>query len=126
MDYLALKHIHVTFVALSGGLFFMRGLWMFAGSAQLHRRWVRILPHIVDTLLLASALGLAIWSQQYPLRMDWLSAKVVALLAYIVLGSIALKHGRTRHIRAAAFVAALACFAYIAAVAATKNPLILF
>lgn len=126
MTYLALKHIHVTFVALSGALFLLRALWMFADSAQLQRRWVRVLPHIVDTLLLASAIGLSIWSQQYPLQAHWLSAKVVALIAYIVLGSVALKYGRTKSVRAAAFVAALACFAYIVGVAATRNPLILF
>jgi uncharacterized membrane protein SirB2 len=124
MTYLALKHIHLTFVALSGALFLLRGMWMFAGSAQLQQRWVKVLPHIVDTLLLASAIGLAIWSRQYPLQAPWLSAKVAALLVYIVLGSVALKYGRTRQVRTAAFVAALASFAYIVAVALTKNPLI--
>jgi uncharacterized membrane protein SirB2 len=64
---------------------------MLAGSAHLQRRWVKILPHIVDTLLLASAIGLAVWSQQYPLQADWLSANVAGLIAYIVLGSVALK-----------------------------------
>ena len=126
MNYFALKHIHVTFVALSGALFLLRGLWMLADSANLQRRWVKVVPHIVDTLLLASAIGLAIVSQQYPLQTHWLSAKVVALVAYIVFGAIALKHGRTREVRVTAFVAALACFAYIVGVALTKNPLVLF
>lgn len=124
MTYLALKHIHLTFVALSGALFLLRGMWMFADSAQLQRRWVKILPHIVDTLLLASAIGLAIWSRQYPLQAPWLSAKVAALVVYIVLGSVALKYGRTKQVRTLAFVAALASFAYIVAVAVTKNPLV--
>lgn len=126
MTYIALKHIHVTFVALSGALFLLRGMWMLADSANLQRRWVKIVPHIVDTLLLASAIGLAVMSQQYPLQMHWLSAKVVALVAYIVLGAVALKYGRTKSVRTTAFVAALACFAYIVAVAVTRNPLVLF
>lgn len=126
MPYTALKHLHLTFVALSGLLFLVRGIWMLRESPRLQQRWARIVPHIVDTLLLASAIGLAVGSHQYPGQMPWLTAKVVALAAYIVLGTIALKRGRTRGVRTAAFVGALACFAYIVAVAVTKNPLVIF
>ncbi len=125
MPYIALKHLHVTFVALSGLLFLVRGIWMLRASPNLEQRWVRIVPHIVDTLLLASAIGLAVVSHQYPGQMPWLTAKVVGLVAYIVLGTIALKRGRTQGVRTAAFVGALACFAYIVAVAVTKNPLVI-
>ncbi|WP_313035830.1 SirB2 family protein [Massilia alkalitolerans] len=126
MPYIALKHLHVTFVALSGLLFLVRGIWMLRASPRLQQRWARIVPHIVDTLLLASAIGLAVVSHQYPGQMPWLTAKVVGLVAYIVLGTIALKRGRTQGVRTAAFVGALACFAYIVAVAVTKNPLVVF
>ncbi|WP_027865881.1 SirB2 family protein [Massilia alkalitolerans] len=125
MPYIALKHLHVTFVALSGLLFLVRGIWMLRASPNLEQRWARIVPHIVDTLLLASAIGLAVVSHQYPGQMPWLTAKVVGLVAYIVLGTIALKRGRTQGVRTAAFVGALACFAYIVAVAVTKNPLVI-
>lgn len=124
MSYYALKHIHMTFAVLSGALFLLRGLWMLAESKHLQQRWVRVAPHIVDTLLLASAIGLAVWSSQYPGQSPWLTAKLVALVAYIGLGTLALKRGRTRQVRGLAFVGALACFAYILAVALTKNPLI--
>ena len=124
MTYLALKHIHITFAALSGVLFLVRGIWMLSGSQQLQRRWVKVVPHIVDTLLLVSAIGLAVWSSQYPGEQSWLTAKVVALVGYIVLGTIALKRGRTQGMRTAAFLGALACFVYILAVAVTKNPLV--
>ena len=123
MTYLALKHIHITFAALSGVLFLVRGIWMLSGSQQLQRRWVKVVPHIVDTLLLVSAIGRVVWSSQYPGEQSWLTAKVVALVGYIVLGIIALKRGRTKQVRVAAFAGALACFAYIVAVAVTKNPL---
>lgn len=126
MPYIALKHLHVTFVALSGLLFLVRGIWMLRASPRLQQRWARIVPHIVDTLLLASAVALAVVSHQYPGQMPWLTAKVVALVAYIVLGTIALKRGRTEGVRKAAFAGALACFAYIVAVALTKNPLVVF
>ncbi|MBQ5942915.1 MULTISPECIES: SirB2 family protein [unclassified Massilia] len=125
MSYLALKHLHMSFAVLSGSFFLIRGLWMLAGSARLQQRWVKIAPHIVDTLLLASAIGLAAWSRQYPFVAPWLTAKVLALVAYIVLGTIALKRGRTPQVRLAAFIAALACFFYIVAVAVTKNPLVI-
>jgi uncharacterized membrane protein SirB2 len=121
MDYLSLKHFHMTCAALSGSLFLLRGVWMLRASAMLQQRWVRVAPHIVDTLLLASAIGLAAWSHQYPGRQPWLTAKVLALLGYIVLGSIALKRGRMKGQRSAALVAALLLFAYIVTVAITKR-----
>ncbi|CAN7579310.1 SirB2 family protein [Massilia sp. LjRoot122] len=126
MNYIALKHLHMSFAALSGILFLVRGLWMLKGSERLRQHWVKVVPHVVDTLLLASAIGLAWWSKQYPFQAPWLSAKVLALVAYIVLGTVALKRGRTPQLRAAAFAAALACFAYIVAVAVSKNPLVAF
>jgi uncharacterized membrane protein SirB2 len=125
MDYLTLKHFHMACAAFSGAFFFVRGTWMLAGSSMLARRWVRTLPHLVDSLLLASAIGLAAWSAQYPFDRPWLTAKVIALVAYILLGTAALK-GRTLAVRAGAFIGALATFAYIVAVALTKNPLPFF
>lgn len=124
MSYYALKHLHMTFAVLSGALFLLRGLWMLAESRHLQQRWVRIAPHAIDTLLLASAVGLAVWSSQYPGQSPWLTAKLVALVAYIGLGTVALKRGRTRQVRALAFGGALACFIYILMVAVTKNPLV--
>ena len=124
MNYFLIKHLHMTFAALSGGFFLVRGAWMLAGSAMLQRRWVKTVPHVVDSLLLASAITLAVISHQYPGPMPWLTAKLVALVAYILLGTIALKRGSTKAIRTAAFVAALATFGYIVAVAVTKNPFI--
>ena len=99
MDYLTLKTLHVSAAALSYSLFVLRGLWMMGGSPMLAQRWVRVVPHLVDTVLLAAAIALAVMSRQYPLQMDWLTAKVAALIVYIVLGSVAIKHGRTLGVR---------------------------
>lgn len=123
MDYLIFKHLHMGLAALSGSFFLLRGAWMLADSPVLQRRWVRMAPHVVDSALLASAVVLAIWSSQYPLAEAWLTVKVLALLAYIVLGTIALKRGRTRSIRSAAYLAAVLVFLYIVGVAVMKNPL---
>ena len=123
ISYGALKHLHMTCAAMSGSFFILRGIWKMRDSALLQRRWVRILPHIVDTVLLVSALGMVFWSGQYPFQQTWLTAKVGALLAYIVLGSIALKRGKTPSVRGLAFVAAVLVFAYIVAVALSRQAL---
>ena len=111
MIYLILKHIHVTCVVLSGLGFCLRGGWMLCEAPQLQLRLTRILPHVVDTLLLGSALTMAWLSGQYPFVQPWLTAKFFGLLAYILLGMVALRRGRTRRIRAVAFVAALLAYA---------------
>lgn len=120
--YTAVKAIHVGAATLSLALFVLRGAWMMASSARLSQRWVKIAPHVIDTALLASALWLA-WQLGADGTRGWLAAKIVALLAYIALGMVALKVGKTRTLRIGAFVAALAVFGYIVSVALTKSPL---
>ncbi len=121
--YTALKHLHVATVALSFGLFVLRGIWMLVDSPRLQRRWVRILPHLIDTVLLASAIGLATILRQYPFVHGWLTAKLAGLILYIILGSIALKRGPTKSIRTVAWIAAMAVFGYIVSAAITHSPL---
>ena len=125
MSYLAIKHLHVTCVTLSISLFFLRGVWSMRASPIMQQRWVKIAPHIIDTLLLGSALTLAWLSHQWPFQQTWLTAKVFGLLAYIILGSIALKRGKTRQIRLVAWLMALATVGYIVAVALSRNPMVL-
>ena len=120
--YFLTKSVHELCALASFTLFVLRGAWMLRGSPQLSRRWVRILPHLIDTVLLASAIALALMLQQYPLTHAWLSAKLVALLLYIVLGMVALRYGRTRRVRAAAWIGALAVFLYIVSVAFSHDP----
>lgn len=122
LDYYTLKHFHIGCAAASGSLFLLRGVWMLRASPLLQQRWVKVVPHLIDTALLVSALALAAWSAQYPFVQGWLTAKVLALLGYIVLGTIALKRGRTLASRTGALVGALALFGYIVAVAVTRQP----
>ncbi len=96
---------------------------MLCESTMLQQRWVKIIPHIVDTLLLTSAIIIVIMSGQYPFAQDWLTAKLLALFAYIGLGTIALR-GKTKVVRVWAFIAALVVFIYIGAVAITKQALV--
>ena len=96
---------------------------MVVDSALLQKRWVKVLPHINDTLLLLSAVLLTIQISQYPLVDAWLTAKVFALVLYIVLGSIALKRGKTKQIRVIAGIFAIVVVCYLLSVAVTKSSL---
>lgn len=123
MSYLLLKHLHVTCVVLSGLGFCLRGWWMLRESPLRQHRLTRVVPHAVDTLLLGSALTMAWMSGQYPFAQGWLTAKLCGLIAYIVLGSMALKRGKTRQSRATYFGLALLTYAYIVSVALSRNPI---
>ena len=121
LDYAAVKSIHVGAATLSITLFILRGAWRLAAPRMLALAWVRVLPHVVDTVLLAAGVWLA-WQLAAGSVPLWLTAKIVGLVVYIGLGTIALKRGRTPAIRLAAFLAAIAVFAFIASVALTKSP----
>ena len=125
LDYGALKITHVACVIGSYALFVTRGVWMLRDSPMLQQRWVRITPHVVDTTLLASAIGMLIMLRVSPFEFGWLTAKLIALVVYIALGVIALRRGRTRRVRIATWIAAQIVFFYIVGVALTRNPLLL-
>ena len=121
MTYTGLKQLHIACVVLSYAGFFVRGVWMMRGSPLLAARWMRVAPHVNDTVLLASAIALAAMSGQYPFQQGWLTAKVIALVLYIGLGMLALRPGRAQGVRIAAWIAAQAVFLYIVGVALTRN-----
>ena len=122
MIYAAVKFVHVAAVATSFGLFILRGLWMMLDSPHLRPRWVRVVPHLNDTVLLVAGIWLAFELRLAPGASPWLTAKLVALPAYVGLGMLALRPGRTKRLRVAAWLAALAVFGYIVSVALTRSP----
>jgi uncharacterized membrane protein SirB2 len=119
--YETLKLIHVGTAILTISGFILRSYWMLTGSSKLQLRAVRILPHIVDTVFLLSGIALIVTLNLPVLSQNWLLVKFVALVAYVVFGTIALGRGKTMRSRATAFVLALATFAYIAGVALSKS-----
>ena len=121
--YILVKYIHVASVALSLAGFILRGVLLARASPLTTRRWMRVLPHINDTVLLTAALWLVLMSGQYPFVDNWLTAKVLGLTAYIILGSLALRAGSTPGVRLLAWLAALAVFGWILSVALTRHPL---
>ena len=123
MEYLVIKTLHQTAVALSVAGFFARGIGSLRGDAWASGRLAKTVPHVVDTVLLLSALALAWTLRLTPGNAPWLMAKIVGLLLYIGLGIVALRPGRPVRVRATAWVAALLTFGWIVSVAITKNPL---
>lgn len=120
-----LKIIHLGAVVVSFALFFLRGVWLLRGSPVMQQRWVKVAPHSVDTVLLASAIALAWQLGVTPFNSPWLTAKIVALLVYIGLGMLAFRFARTTAQRLTAWLGALLVFGYIVAAAITHDPLLL-
>jgi uncharacterized membrane protein SirB2 len=122
MSFWLLKSIHISSAASSYILFFLRGIWSLNGSTIMSQRWIKIVPHVVDTLLIVSAITLAFSIHQYPFVDAWLTAKVIALLLYIGLGFVALRYGRSKTVRLSAWIMAQLVFTYIVLVAISHNP----
>ena len=101
----------------------MRGIWMLRGSPLARHRLTRILPHVIDTLFLLSGIVMVAKMHLAILQNSWLLAKIAGLVAYILLGMLALRFGRTPGIRALAFAGAILAFAYIVGAAIFKSPL---
>lgn len=117
MAYWWLKHFHIVCVGLTLVSFSLRAFWLWTMNPLLEARWARILPHVIDTCLLASALGMVSllgWQ-------TWMGAKILALIGYIGLGRQALR-ASTPAQRRYSLLGAYLVFAYIVAVAVTKQP----
>ena len=122
--YLQVKWVHVAAVLCSGSLFFLRGALVQFGAA----RWAMAAPlrygsYAIDTVLLTAALMLLTMLPRAMFANGWLLAKLGLLAAYVLLGTLALKRGRTPAVRRTCFVAALMAFCCMLAVARTHHPL---
>lgn len=122
--YMALKHSHMLFIALSVSFLAVRFLLSLRAPELLQKKFFKITPHVVDTFLLLTAIGLMLTIQQYPFQTPWLTEKLFGLFAYIGLAVMALK-GRTLLMRWVGFIGALSWLALVAHVAITKTPLFL-
>ncbi len=120
--YMILKTFHTVFAALTISGFLLRGFWMMTGSVLHQNRATKIVPHVIDSLFFGTAIWLVLELHIAPLQHPWLLAKFAGLIAYIGLGMVAFRFGRTTEIRMIAFVGAVASFAYIVGVALSKSP----
>ncbi len=123
MTFTLVKTLHLSSVVLSYSLFFMRGIWVLRASPVMQQRWVKIAPHLIDTVLLGSAITLAVMLGISPLTAPWLAAKIIALLLYIALGSFALKRGKTQRAKLIYWLAAQTVFFYIVLTAWAHDPM---
>lgn len=126
MDYATIKLIHQSAVVLSGLGFAVRGIGSLSGAQWTLSRLAKSLPHMVDTVLLLSAVTLAAMLHRNPAHAPWLMAKILGLLLYIGLGMVALRPRFGWKTRATACALALVVLAWIASVAMLKNPWGLF
>jgi uncharacterized membrane protein SirB2 len=120
--YALVKHVHLASVVLSLAGFVLRGILRARSSPLMNARWIRVLPHINDTILLVAALSRVVMSEQYPFVEGWLTAKVLGVIAYIILGSLALRPGSSRRMGILAWLGAIAVFGWIVSVAVTRRP----
>lgn len=116
-----IKLIHMSTAFISISLFLLRGFWVYRDSTMMNEKWVKIVPHINDTILLITAVILALTIQQYPFVDSWLTAKFTALFIYIILGMFALKHAKELKNKVMFFVLSLLMFGYIVGVALTRT-----
>ena len=121
--YLQIKWVHIAAVIASGALFALRGIAVQFGASWAMAAPLRYLSYTIDTVLLTAAMMLVTIVHQYPFVQGWLNAKVCLLVVYVVLGTFALKRGRTPRMRLVCFVAALAVYGFIASVAVEHHPL---
>lgn len=119
MSYIALKHLHITAAALSLLLFIIRAYWSVTGSAALQKKLIRMSPHVIDTILLICGLAMA-WTIGF--NQSWIWAKLVALVMYIGVGTVAIKRGKTPASRLIAALIAVVIFSYIVGVALQRSP----
>jgi uncharacterized membrane protein SirB2 len=122
--YEAVKHIHLTTIALSVVLFLLRFVLNAMQSPLLQKKWLKIVPHIVDTFLLVSAVTLCVLLKQYPFVDAWVTEKVLALVMYVFMVTLALKLGRNGFMRGIGLVGALSWIAYAGMVAVSKQPIL--
>lgn len=121
--YAFVKYVHVTAAVLSLTGFFLRGILMIRASPVAKARWIRVLPHVNDTVLLAAALSLVAMSGQYPFVVGWLTAKVLGVIVYIVLGALALRDRFSRQTRIGFWLASMVVAGWIVSVALTRQPM---
>ena len=114
--------LHVVCVVISASLFVGRGAAENAGADWRKWRVLRVAPHIVDTVLLASAVTMVWLLGLSPIAQPWLAAKLIGLVCYIGLGMVALRFGSTKKVRRIAFAGALVTLAYIVSVALSRDP----
>lgn len=123
--YPAVKHFHFMLIALSVVFFTVRFVLHLRGSAVLEKKFLKIAPHVIDTFLLLSGLTLCFIIHQFPFVDNWLTEKIAAVVAYILLAMIAMKANRGKLFKIFAYIGAISWLVYAARVAVLKQPIMI-
>lgn len=124
MSYQLLITLHIGTALISLLLFLLRGVWVLRYGQHNRPRWMKWLPHVNDTILFILGIVLMLTIQQFPFVNAWLTAKLTALVVYILLGMVVMKWARQWRSQFVAWLGALVVFAYMVGVAITKQPLV--
>lgn len=119
-----MKHLHMTLAVLSVSLFTLRFIWTLMNSAQLEKKWVKISPHIIDTLLLLAGVAMWVSLALNPLEQMWFAEKLLGVIAYIATGIYTLKFARNNMLKVFGYLGAIGWVMLIVRVAITKQPLL--
>lgn len=122
MNYIVLKQLHLSCITLTFLLFNLRAIGHLFGATWVQQKWLHVVPHMVDTVLLVTGILLAVQLQQYPFVDAWLTAKFFALIAYIIFGSLTLKHAPSWQTQLLSYMAALLAFSYLVSTALLHHP----
>lgn len=125
MLYKLVLSLHLFTVSISISFFLLRAYWSFTEDVRLRQHWVRILPHVNDTVLLTAGISLTVIIQQYPVAQSWLTAKIIALIIYILLGMMVLRGSHNLKHKIIYLSLSISCFVYIIFVAITKSSTLL-
>jgi len=117
------KHLHMTLAVLSISLFTLRFIWLLANSEKLQAKWVKVTPHIIDTLLLSLGVVMAVQYSMNPLEQLWLGEKLLAIVAYIFTGYYTLKLARNKSMQIIGYLGAMGWVMLIVRLAMTREPL---
>lgn len=123
--YLVLKNTHMLLAMISFTFFLIRATWAFQGSTLLQTKAVKILPHVIDTFLLLTAITLMLTISQYPFINSWLTGKIIGLITYIIFASIVIKYAKNNLQRSLFLGLAIMSFTYIFMTARSHNALFL-
>jgi len=123
--YPAVKHLHLTLIAVSVLFFVVRFVLHLRQSALMGKKVFKVAPHVIDTFLLLSGLVLCFMIKQYPFVDPWLTEKIGAVVAYIALGVIAIKANRNKLFKVFAFLGAIGWLVYAAKLAHFKQAVLL-
>ena len=123
MSYLALKYVHIVFVAASFALFFIRGLWAMRAYPPAQETWVKVMPHVVDGILILSAVGMLLGAPATLWAGNWLAVKIGLVVLYVLLSVVALRVLKHTILRLIAWVLALATFLFATSIAVLHHPL---